>query len=66
MLETEAAESRLRIKTNCALWLLCRAQHNCHLWISSVRGSAVACRPSDSWISFNNGCSLVSGISSAL
>src|ERR1035438_10484474 len=66
MLETEAAESRLRIKTNCALWLLCRAQHKSHSCISLVRGLALACRPSDSRISFNSDCLLASCIPSAL
>jgi hypothetical protein len=66
MLETEAAESRLRIKTNCALWLLCRAQHKSHLSMSPVRGLALDCRPSDLRISCNNDRLLVFGISSAL
>ena len=44
----------------------CESGHSSHLWISPVRGLALACRPSDSRISCNSDCLLVSGISSAL
>src|ERR1035441_69973 len=59
-------ETQNNIKTNCALWLLCCARHKSHLIINPVRGLALTCRPSDSRISFNSDCLLVSCISSAL
>ena len=49
-----------------ALLASCESLHSSHLCISPVRGLALACRPSDSRISCNSDCLLVSGISSAL
>src|SRR5271157_6336651 len=49
-----------------ALLASCESGHSSDSCISLVRGLALACRPSDSRISFNSDCLLVSGISSAL
>src|SRR5208337_4627399 len=49
-----------------ALLASCESGHSSHLCISSVRGLALACRPSDSRISFNSDCLLVSCIQSPL
>src|SRR5271157_5950197 len=49
-----------------ALLASCESLHSSHLWISPVRGLALACRPSDSRISFNSDCLLASCIPSPL
>src|SRR5208283_3265900 len=49
-----------------ALLASCESLHSSHLCISPVRGLALACRPSDSRISFNCDCLLASSISLAL
>src|SRR5664279_6413088 len=59
-------ETQNNIKTNCALSLLCCARHKSHLIINPVKGLALACRPSDSRISFNSDCLLASCIPSPL
>src|SRR5664279_1560958 len=49
-----------------ALLASCESLHSSHLSISPVRGLALACRPSDSRISCNSDCLVVSRIPSAL
>src|SRR5271157_376268 len=49
-----------------ALLASCESGHSSDSCISSVRGLALACRPSDSRISFNSDCLLVSCIQSPL
>src|SRR5271157_5796363 len=49
-----------------ALLASCESLHSSHLSISPVRGWELTCRPSDSRISCNSDCLLVSGIPLAL
>src|ERR1039457_2329007 len=49
-----------------ALLASCESGHSSHLIINPVRGLALACRPSDSRISFNSDCLLASCIPSPL